>query len=228
MIDFKKLAAAKAITLIKNHTVVGLGAGSTMAHMVGFLKDEIGKGLEIKLVTSSVVTKQLLLQNGISVVDIKANASVDICFDGCDQFDKDLNALKSTGGIHTHEKLLASMADEFILVGDDSKYAEKLDTKFPILIELLPEALTFVPTKIKELFPGVRTTAKMDSQKNDFALTENKNYLLDIWFTQWPELSEINPMLKTVAGIVETSLFYDMAIRAIISGNDGTRIVEKR
>jgi ribose 5-phosphate isomerase A len=225
--DFKKQAAAKAITLIKNDSVIGLGAGSTMAHMVGFLKEEIEKGLHIKLVTSSVATKQLLLHNGIPVVDIKASASVDICFDGCDQFDKDLNALKSTGGIHTHEKLLASMAREFILVGDDLKYAEKLDTKFSILIELLPEALSFVPAKIKELFPGVRTTPKMDERTGELALTENKNYLLDIWFTQWPELSGINPLLKTITGVIETSLFYNMASKAIIAGENGARIMGK-
>jgi ribose 5-phosphate isomerase A len=35
---------------------------------------------------------------------------LDIYLEGCDQLDRDLNALKSGGGIYTREKLLASMA----------------------------------------------------------------------------------------------------------------------
>ncbi|MBS1596968.1 MAG: ribose 5-phosphate isomerase A [Bacteroidetes bacterium] len=225
--DFKKQAAAKAITLVKNQSTVGLGAGSTIAYMVDFLKIEIKKGLDIKLTTSSFNTKQLLLHHEIPVMDMKTISSVDICFDGCDQFDQDLHALKSTGGIHTQEKLLASMAKEFILIGDDSKYAEKLDTKFSILIELLPEATSFVAAKIKELFPGVRTTQRMDEQKKEPLITWNKNYLLDIWFNAWPELSTINPLLKTITGVVETSLFYNLAKKAIVAGSAGTSIIER-
>jgi len=225
--DFKQQAAAKAVTLIKNQSTIGLGAGATVMYMVGFLKAEIENGLHIKLLTSSYETKQFLLQNGIPVGEIKASSYVDIYFDGCDQFDKDLNALKSGGGIHTHEKILASMAREFILVGDESKYSEALDTKFPIVIELLPEALNFIISRTKEIFSGVRIKPRMNEQEKEFTLTENKNYLLDIWFPKWPELSEINPVLKTIPGVIETSLFYNMAQRAIIGGENGTRIIEK-
>ncbi|HEV2831425.1 MAG TPA: ribose-5-phosphate isomerase A [Hanamia sp.] len=42
-------------------------------------------------------------------------------FDGCDQLDSELNALKSEGGNSYAGKLLTSMANEFILIGDESK-----------------------------------------------------------------------------------------------------------
>ena len=81
-------------------------------------------------------------------------------FDGCDQFDKDLNALKSGGGIHTMEKLFASMAKEFILVGDDSKYAEQLTTTFPLVLEVLPQAMSFILAKLPFLFGDVKAGSK--------------------------------------------------------------------
>ena len=70
----------------------------------------------LKLFTSSADTAKFLRQLHIEVLETSLTARLDIYFDGCDQFDKSLHALKSGGGIHTQEKLLASMADEFVLV----------------------------------------------------------------------------------------------------------------
>ncbi len=222
--NLKQEAAKKAVSFINNHLAVGLGAGATMAYMVEFLKEEKAA---VQLYTSSAATKTLLQQNGFTVHDIAVVSRLDLYFDGCDQFDKDLNALKSGGGIHTAEKLLASMAKEFILVGDESKYAEQLNTTYPLVLEILPQAISFVMAKVQELFSGVQTAIRYDTN-NKAVVTENGNCLADVWFTKWPELSQLNPILKTVTGIVETSLFYGMAGKAIIAGSGGVSILERK
>lgn len=223
--DLKKEAAKKAVTLIQNGFAVGLGAGATMAFMVECLQQQ--KELSIQLYTSSAATKSLLQQNGFQVNDIAGASQLDIYFDGCDQFDKDLNALKSGGGIHTMEKLLASMAKEFVLVGDESKYAEQLDTKFPLVLEVLPQAFSYVPAKLNTIFPDSKIEFRYHPETKNFILTENGNYLLDVWFAQLPSLSTLNSLLKTIAGVVETSLFFGMANKAIIAGNNGVRTLTK-
>ena len=225
--DFKKEAAGKAVTLIKNNSTVGLGAGSTITHMVEILQQEIKNGLAIKMMTSSFTTRQLLQKNGFDILFTGSVAELDIYFDGCDQVDKDLNALKSGGGIHTQEKLLASMAREFILVGDEGKYVDKFDSRFPLVLEVLPEALHYVPARIQMLFPGVITALRVSDKKDGAVVTDNGNYLIDLWFQDWPELSELNTSLKCITGVVETSLFYSLAHKAIIAGRDGVRILEK-
>jgi ribose 5-phosphate isomerase A len=227
IMDLKKEAARKAITYINNKTTVGLGAGSTIAFMIEFLAEEVKKGLALKLVTSSFTTHQLLLQNGFTVQAIADVAEIDIYFDGCDQFDNNLNALKSGGGIHTREKLLASMAKQFILAGDEAKYAEELSTKFPLVIELLPESYRYVLARIQNLFPGVKMVLRISDKKDGAAITENGNYLVDCWFTSWPDLGLLNKQIKAITGVVETSLFYQLADKAIIAGKDGVRILEK-
>ncbi len=58
-------------------------------------------------------------------------------------------------------------------------------------------------------------------------ITENGNYLLDVWFGKWPGLSTINPLLKSITGIVETSLFYNLVNKAIIAGKEGIKILER-
>lgn len=224
--DFKKDAAQKAITLIKDTTTVGLGAGSTIAYLIDFLKQERVTGLQVKLVTSSFSTQQLLLKNGFDVLPIASFSKIDLYFDGCDQLDKNLNALKSGGGIHTHEKLLASMAEHFVLLGDETKLADSFDNRFPIVIELLPQAYSFAPAKIQHLFPGTKSTFRVSDKKDGPVITDNGNYLLDLWFQVWPDLATINSVLKTVSGVVETSLFYNLAHKAIIAGKDGIKVLE--
>lgn len=225
--DLKKEAAQKAITFIKDSTIVGLGAGSTIAHIVYFLADELKNDLKIKMVTASFNTQQLLLQKGFVVQPIAAITELDIYFDGCDQVDKNLNALKSGGGIHTREKLLASMAKQFILVGDEAKYVTQFDVSYPMVVELLPEARLYVTASIQKLFPDVKTALRMSDKKEGPAITDNGNYLMDLWFSVWLPLEPLNTLMKAITGVVETSLFYNLAHKAIIAGKDGVKIIEK-
>lgn len=225
--DLKKEAAFKAATLVTNKSTVGLGAGSTIAYVVQALKQSIEDGFDVQFVTSSYSTLQLLLSNKLPVHTAASFKEIDIYFDGCDQLDKQLNALKSGGGIHTQEKLLASMAKQFVLVGDEAKLVAKFDEKYPLVLEILPEAALFVPNKIDQLFKGARSSMRMDGKKDGPVITGNGNYLLDVYFHHWPELAEINPLLKNVPGIVETSLFYRLAHKAIIAGENGIMVLEK-
>ena len=78
--DFKKEAAGKAVTLIKNNSTVGLGAGSTITHMVEILQQEIKNGLAIKMMTSSFTTRQLLQKNGFDILFTGYVAELDILF----------------------------------------------------------------------------------------------------------------------------------------------------
>ncbi len=225
--NFKQRAAAKAITFIKDGTIVGLGAGLTIAYIADYLKTKINEGLSIQLVSSSFTTKQLLIKENLKVLPVELCKEIDIYFDGCDQFDKQLNALKSGGGIHTQEKILASMANQFILVGDDSKLVDTFDTKYPLVIEMLPQSASFVPYKIQTLFPEVKIQWRINDKKDGAVITENGNYLIDVYFKTWPGLSSINQTLKSIAGVVETSLFYGMAHKAIIAGENGVRVLHK-
>ena len=225
--NLKKDAAKKAINLMGDKTIVGFGAGSSIGYLLQFLRLKIENGLSIQFVTSSFSTRQLLMKNKFAVQSIAAFKSIDIYFDGCDQLDTELNALKSGGGIHTQEKLLASMANEFVLIRDESKHVENFDDRFPVVIELLPQAVCYIPDCIENLFPHSRSAYRISEKSDGYVITKNGNYLLDIWFGIWPGLSTINPLLKTITGIVETSLFYNLASKAIIAGKEGIKILEK-
>ena len=108
--DLKKEAARAALEYIRPHTSVGLGAGGTIAHLLHFLLEPVQREKNLTLYTSSYTTALLMQDHGIPIADTAMATSIDLYFDGCDQVNHQLEALKSGGGVHSREKLMASMA----------------------------------------------------------------------------------------------------------------------
>lgn len=227
MPDLKKEAAKEALQRIKSGSLIGFGAGSTMAHLIGFVKADSDLSDSLTTVTPSFTTRQLLHQLGFAVQEMQRSSRVDLYFDGCDQFDRRLNALKSGGGIHTDEKIMAAMADEFILVGDAGKRVERLDGSYPLVLEVIPEALAFVSDRVKIFFKPQRLELRLSDKKDGAIITERGNFLMDCWFDSFPEPIMINDRITSIPGILEHSLFYNMAHAAIVAGPDGIRHYSK-
>jgi len=225
MADHKMEAAKAALKLIKPGQNIGLGAGTTIANLVALLAAESSLAASLTLVSSSFKTTGLMLDNGLNVRSITLTKSLDIYFDGCDQFDAELSALKSGGGIHTSEKILATMAAEFMLIGDAAKFVNKLDATYPLVIEVLPAALPLVMRQLNGYFPDARINTRMSDKKDGATVSDNGNLLLDVYFTQLPPLPQLNVQVKMIPGVVEHSLFYRMAGKAIIAGDEGIKII---
>jgi ribose 5-phosphate isomerase A len=186
-------------------------------------------GLEIRLYTTSLQTLEFLQRRDVLVNDISGIDTFDIYFDGCDQIDSNLNALKSGSGIHTMEKLLGSMAKKFVIIGDDSKFVQRLDPAFPLVLEVLPVAIAYVQRIMSSLYPvSVLVIRLLPDQEYEPVLTRNGNLLLDCYFPEWPELEVLQVQCKKITGIVEISLFYQIVNEAIIAGRDGISRYERR
>jgi ribose 5-phosphate isomerase A len=222
--DAKKEAARVASELVNQNESVGLGDGSTVRLLAEYLIARMNAGLEIRLFTSSLQTLDFLQKAGIFVNDISHTDALDIYFDGCDQIDEHLNALKSGSGIHTMEKLLASMARKFVIMGDSSKYIHRMDPKFPLVLEILPQAQAYVQRILLSLYPDCILVVRSVAANIEKPLfTRNGNYLIDCRFPEWPELEILQGQCKNITGVVEISLFYQMVDEAIIADNDGVK-----
>ena len=119
-VNLKKLSAESSMNFVENGFILGLGGGGrSIGYMIEMLSEKVKGGFKVKVVTPSLKTKHLCIKKGIEVLPTSTVSKVDIAFDGCDQVDESLNALKSGGGIHTREKLIASMSDQYILLADE-------------------------------------------------------------------------------------------------------------
>jgi len=226
--DFKKETARIAFTLIRNNSVVGLGDGSTIRFLAEYIIDAIKKGLTLRVYTSSRQTQIFLQEGGITVYDFSLTDELDQYFDGCDQVDSQLNAFKSGAGIHTTEKILASMAKKFILLAEDSKFVDTLENKYPLVLEVIPQAGFFVMRKMKSMFPGTILSTRTTEDNKSPVITRYGNYLIDCRFPVLPELELLQNNCKTITGVVDISLFYKLAHEAVIVGNQGVRRFERK
>lgn len=224
MQDLKKEAARAALPFIEKDSTIGFGAGTTIAHLIGFIKEDPALASSIITITSSFSTRLLLQTAGFRMAEMGSTDQIDLYFDGCDQFDRHLNALKSGGGIHTREKILAAMASDFILLGDEPKSVEQLDGKYPLVIEVIPDAVSFVLSRLPEILEGVSPAIRLADKKDGAVITENGNFLVDCRFTSFPQPALVNEKVGMLPGVLEHSLFYGMAHKAIVAGNNGTII----
>lgn len=210
----KKKCALYASKLVKDGMVVGLGGGSTISYLIDYVKDK-----DIKVVSPSSKTVLLAQKAGLTVLNTQYVDHVDIAFDGCDEVDSHLNALKSGGGIHTQEKIIASMADEYIVLVDESKFHETLAFKVPVVVEVLPKAYSVVKKKLEELNGIVEWRSA--SNKDGFLISDEGNILLDVYFDGVQNIRLLNQTLLMMPGVVDTSLFVDILTEMILVNDKG-------
>ena len=210
----KKKCALYASKLVKDGMVVGLGGGSTISYLIDYVKDK-----DIKVVSPSSKTVLLAQQAGLTVLNTQYVDHVDIAFDGCDEVDSHLNALKSGGGIHTQEKIIASMADEYIVLVDESKFHETLAFKVPVVVEVLPKAYSVVKKKLEKLNGNVEL--RTASNKDGFLMSDEGNILLDVYFYGVQDIRLLNQTLLMMPGVVDASLFVDILTGMILVNDKG-------
>ncbi len=219
----KRTCAKEALKYIKNNSVIGLGGGTTISYLVSYIKEA---DLNVQIVTPSLKTEKLCIENGLKVLPAWTVDSISSAFDGCDEVDYNLNALKSGGGIHTTEKIIASMADDYILLVDESKVSKKLDFKYPVVLEIIPESLGIVEKSVRKL--GGKPVMRSSSAKDGFIRSDHGLFLMDVEFKgeDIKDVSVLNNELKKIIGIVETSLFFNIATKVIIASQNGIKTIE--
>jgi ribose 5-phosphate isomerase A len=221
--DLKKNCAREAMKYIKDGMIIGLGGGRSIAYLIEYMKED--KNLNVKIVTPSTKTKLLCIENGLEVLHTCFLDNVDVAFDGCDQVDENLNALKSGGGIHTKEKLIASMAKEYILLVDEAKVEMTLTFKAPVVLEILEDSLKYVERQVLEL--GGKPVIRSSDIKDGFTISDNGNLLMNVDFNDVKDIYELNNSLINICGVIETSLFTNVITKAIIASEEGIRVISK-
>lgn len=141
----KKQAALAAIDLIPNDAIIGVGTGSTTNCFIDALPTVRGR---IKLLlSSSKQTSERLQSLGFTVEDPNQVAKIDWYVDGADEFDPHFQLIKGGGGAMTGERIIASMAKQFVCIVDESKSVRRLGA-FPIAVEVLLPARSAVARRI--------------------------------------------------------------------------------
>jgi ribose 5-phosphate isomerase A len=128
----KRAAAEAAAELVEDGMAVGLGTGSTVAHLLPAL---VARRLDMRCVATSPATERAARELGLQVDPFDGLAGLDIAIDGADQVAPDGWLVKGGGGAHLREKIVAAAAQRFVVIVDSGKPVEELSP--PVPLELL-------------------------------------------------------------------------------------------
>ena len=213
--ELKKQVAIAAIEYVKSG-IIGVGTGSTANYFI----DELAK-VKNKIdgaVASSEATADRLKSHGIEVFDLNDIHNMEIYVDGADEITEHMHMLKGGGGALTREKIVAANAKEFICICDETKYVPVLG-KFPLPIEVLPMAKSYVARELSKLGG--------QPQLRDFK-TDNGNLILDVHELNIKDPIEMEIKINQIVGVVTNGLF---AVRPanilLLATNDGVKTIKK-
>jgi ribose 5-phosphate isomerase A len=219
----KQLAGEAAADLVKDGMVVGLGTGSTVAWTIKRLGQRINEeGLKILGVPTSFQAENLAIASGVGLTTLNVHPILDLAIDGADQVDAKLFVIKGGGAAHTREKVVACSARRFVIVVDESKYAEKLT--WPVPVEVLPFALRLVERKLGDL--GAEPVLRIGKMKDGPVITDNGNFVVDANFGAIEDPEELTALLCRIPGVIEHGIF-DNLDELYLAREDGVEIIRR-
>ncbi|QOD81707.1 ribose-5-phosphate isomerase RpiA [Chromobacterium haemolyticum] len=195
--DQLKLAVAKkAIEFVPDDSIVGVGTGST----VNLFIEELAaiKGRIRGAVSSSDASTARLKAHHIPVFDLNEVDALPVYIDGADEINHHLHMIKGGGAALTREKIVASVAEQFICIADETKYVAMLGG-FPLPIEVIPMARSYVARELVTLggHPELRQGVT----------TDNGNVILDVHGLKIQKPVELEEIINHLAGVVTCGLF---------------------
>lgn len=207
----KEIIAEKIAMKVENGQVIGAGSGSSSWLAVKAIAKRVKEeGLEIEILPTSYEIELLCRTLGLKVTSLLSKKP-DWSFDGADEVDPNGNLLKGRGGAMLREKMNMVQAPITYILVDDSKFVEKLGTKFAVPVECERLAVGYVKKELEKLGAskvGLRKAVAKDGP----VITENNNVILDATFPEIPNTLEKN--IKKITGVIESGLFigYDVEI----------------
>lgn len=215
-VEAKKRAGIKAALQIESGMKVGLGSGSTVFFFIEKLGELCQKGLKITAAASSMRSENQAKSLGIEILPTENLLSLDVMVDGADEIDPQRRMIKGGGGALLREKLLAVISKRRVIIVDPSKCVEHLG-KFPLPVEVVPFIANSTRNRLEEL--GYKSTFRRN-EKNEFFITDNGNYIIDIPL-RFPcnDPEKDNAQIKKVTGVIETGFFFNLVDELIVGEN---------
>lgn len=234
----------------RGRVILGIGTGSTMQHVMEAMKQAIILNHwlphQIIGIPTSQQSQQLITFAGMILGSLSQFSNIDITIDGADEIDESGRfIIKGGGGALFMEKIVASAAEQFIVVVDQGK-CNKIKGKLGISwkggipLAVWPDAETVVKRKLSQQIPAIYNVVTRHSQGGKIGpvISDQGHILLDLHLhSQIPLTASSDDSLKidyfndpehlaasldSIPGIIEHGLFINMASLIILGNNDGT------
>jgi ribose 5-phosphate isomerase A len=203
-------AARDEVLKLPAGQVLGIGTGSTANYFIDALAPH--RGHFLGTVSSSNATTEQLLKHGFKVLDPNEVDKLPAYVDGADEIDPAGHMIKGGGGALTREKIIASMAQQFICICDASKQVPVLGN-FALPVEIIPVSRGIVTQELAKLGGKVslrmakKTRADLGKTTSEPFLTDNGAWILDVAGLQITNPLALETQINQIAGVITVGLF---------------------
>lgn len=218
--EAKTLVGQRAAAMVEGGMRVGLGTGTTSVKFIHALGERVRQGLRIRCVASSDSSAELGRSLGMDVVTLEELPGLDLYIDGADEVGPDLALIKGGGAALLREKIVASAAERFIVVVDESKLVPQLG-KFPLPVEIIRMARPLVERRLADF--GLNPVLRQKKDGSGPLVTDEGNWILDCHCGTIADPEETAAEIRSIVGVVEHGLFLGYASEVLVAGENGVR-----
>ena len=203
-------AARDEVLKLAAGQVLGVGTGSTANCFIDALAPH--KNHFSGAVSSSNATTERLLKHGFKVLDPNDIDALPTYVDGADEIDPAGHMIKGGGGALTREKIIASMAKQFICICDASKQVAVLGN-FALPVEIIPLSKGIVTQELAKLGGTVSlrmakdTRADLGQIPSQPFVTDNGGWILDVAGLKISNPLALETQINQIAGVITVGLF---------------------
>ncbi|MEN9539049.1 MAG: hypothetical protein RLZZ126_1284 [Pseudomonadota bacterium] len=215
--ELKALVGRAALAYVKPGELVGVGTGSTVNHFIDALagiKDQVRAA-----VSSSEASTLRLRAAGIKVLDSNTVESLGVYIDGADEINHQGHMIKGGGAALTREKIVASLARQFVCIADESKLVQTLGA-FPLPVEVIPMAAA----QLARRFAAIGGQATLRMKDGHPQVTDNGQHLLDVSGLKITDALAFETETSQWPGVVTVGIFAHQRAQVCLLGTpEGVR-----
>jgi ribose 5-phosphate isomerase A len=217
----KRRAAEAALAQVRSGMVLGLGTGSTVAHLLGLLGEALASGRlrDLVGVPTSVHTEEGAGRAGVPLVGLADRPRIDLTIDGADEVSPELDLIKGAGGALLREKMVAQASERVLIIADARKRVQRLGELAALPVEVVDWGWESHVAFLAQW--GAEATLR-SSPEGRPVRSDNGHFFLDCRFASGiEEPAALETALAARAGVVESGLFLGLASEALIASSEG-------
>jgi len=218
----KRRAAERAVSLVQDGMIVGIGSGSTVAFAIDALIARVrDEHLRVRGVATSQVSATLAEAGGIPLMDLNDAPAIDLTIDGADEIDPRRDVIKGYGGALLREKLVAVSTKHLVIIADTGKIVERLGARGILPVEVIP----FGWQRTADRLIAISLTPALRTRDGQTFQTDNGNYILDCALPPRFEAAALADTIKAIVGVLEHGFFLNLVQTVIIGTDAGVEVL---
>lgn len=200
----KNLIAKHIAMKVKDGQTIGVGSGSTAFLAIQRISERVhADQINVWCIPTSLEVEMACSALNLTTTSLR-NSRPDWSFDGADEVDERRRMIKGRGGAMLREKILMNVSPLTYILVDSTKFVTKLGERFPVPVEVHPDAVYGVEEAIIDAGSS-EIALRLAKSKDGPVLTENGNLILDVRFECIDD--SLESTLKCIPGVIETGIF---------------------